>query len=490
MERNSFEIDYEDDFIEKMNKSDLLDGKVPPQAIDLEEIVLGALILESDAITKVDLMPEVFYKSEHQMIFNIIEKLNNEGKNIDLITVTTALKDKNILDQVGGPVAITKLTEKIASAVHLEQYVKILLQYYIRRELIKVSSRVLEYSYDTSMELDDIMNLYDKTVTEIDRILIGKYKGRELYLVLKDLNVEIERRYQLSKIGGLTGITTGFGILNKYTSGWQPGWLVVFASRPAMGKTAIAINRFAKEAARNKHWVNIFSLEMDDISLAERLVIGSSGIDTYNFKNGQLTDEDWIKYNKAVEELNKYSIFIDDSPYVRVSHIRNVARVNKRNNKCDLIIIDYLQLADAGDDNKKRNREQEVSDICRRLKGMAKELNVPIILISQLSREVEKRSNRRPVLSDLRESGSIEQDADMVIFPYRPGYYESLEGKEKSSNEGILILAKNRHGRIGDIEFYYNDTMTDFSDEPLDETLNNEYDPERFISSQKNNTPF
>ena len=425
-------------------------GKVPPQAVDLEEIVLGALMLERDAITKVDLVPEVFYRDEHQRIFEVISELDEKGKNIDLITVTTQLKNKGLLEEVGGPANITKLTGRVASAAHIEQHVKMLLQFYIRRELIRISTEILQMSYDTSNELDDIMELYERTVANIDKILLGKHTGRELNQILKDLNDEIERRSALSKEGGLTGISTGFGKLNKYTAGWQPNWLVILASRPGMGKTAIAVNRFAKEAARTGNWVNVFSLEMDDISLAERLVLGSSGIDSYRFKKGQLTDDEWERYNKAVGELERLPIYIDDTPYVKISHIRNVARSNKRKNKCDLIVIDYLQLANAGNDFKNRNREQEVSDMSRRLKALAKELQVPIILLSQLSRKVEERSDRRPVLSDLRESGSIEQDADMVIFPWRSNYYDD---ESVDSGKGVLIVAKIGMAQLGILNF-------------------------------------
>jgi replicative DNA helicase len=450
-------------------------------------------MLERDAITKVDLLPEVFYREEHQRIFEVISELDKKGKNIDLITVTTELKNKDLIEEIGGPAYITQLTGRVASAAHIEQHTRMLLQFYIRRELIRISTQVLQMSYDTSNELDDIMDLYEKAVAEIDKILLGKYTGRELKQVLKDLNAEIEKRSALSKEGGLTGISTGFGRLNKYTAGWQPGWLVILASRPGLGKTAIAVNRFVKEAARTGSWVNVFSLEMDDISLAERLVLGSSGIDSYRFKKGQLTDDEWEKYNKAVGELEKLPIYIDDAPYVKISHIRNVARTNKRKNKCDLIVIDYLQLANAGNDFKNRNREQEVSDMSRRLKALAKELQVPIILLSQLSRKVEERSNKRPVLSDLRDSGSIEQDADMVIFPWRSNYYDA---ESLDAGKGSLIIAKNRHGTVGDIEFYHNETMTDFSDEPFtyqhfdhSQFESNDYNPDEYINAN-NDSPF
>jgi len=468
----------------KRTEVDVIYGKIPPQAIELEEAILGSLMIERDAITKVDLFPELFYKEDHQKIFNAIERVNQSGKQIDLMTVITEIKNSNELESVGGLEILLNLTRRVASAAHIEQHVRILIQTFIRRELIRVSNEILNLAYDESNDLDDIMQLYESSVAKIDRIILGRNAGKELVSVLKELSIEIERRSKLSQIGGLTGISSGFGMLNKYTSGWQPGWMVVFASRPAMGKTAIAINRFAKEAARSGKWVNIFSLEMDSMSLAERLVIGSSGIDTYDFKSGRLSQDDWRRYHRSVAELESLPIYIDDSPYVKISHIRNVARSNKRKNKCDMIIIDYLQLADSGNTNKNKNREQEVSEMSRRLKLLAKELQVPIIVLSQLSRAVELRADRRPVLSDLRESGSIEQDADMVIFPFRPEYYRNKSENpmafgEVEHNEGVLIIAKNRHGAVGDIRFYHNDTMTDFSDEPFS---SERFHPDQLIS--------
>ena len=451
-----------------MSETDnLLHGKILPQTIDIEVAILGALILERDAILKVDLVPEVFYKQEHRIIFKAVETLNNEGKNIDLLTVITQLKNQGQLTEVGGPSYIAKLTRNIASAVHIEQHTVYLLQSYIRRELIRISSSIMEMAYDTSNDIDEIIQLYESTITAIDNIILGKKKGREMRSILKDLNQEVERRARLSRIGGLTGITTGFGELNRITSGWQPNWLVVFAARPAMGKTAIAINRFAKAAAMRGHWVNIFSLEMEDVTLSERLMLGASGLDPVALKNGQLTSEEWDRYNRAVAELEELPIFIDDTPFVRISHIRNVARMNRRQNKCDLVIIDYLQLANAGS-NDRMNREQQVAEMSRQLKALAKELHIPIILLSQLSRDVEKRGGtKRPNMSDLRESGAIEQDADMIIFPWRPSYYGIEVEVEDPLHFGELIVSKNRHGSTADIKFWHNDTMTDFSDQPF-----------------------
>lgn len=451
-----------------MKKSnEFFEGKVPPQAIEIEEAILGSLIVERDAIHKLDLMPEVFYKEEHRIIFKAVDTLNNEGKNIDLITVTMRLKEQDKLKEIGGAGYLAKLTRSVASAVHIEQHAVFLLQSYIRRELIRLSSTILQMSYDASNDIDDIMQLYESAITSIDNIILGRKKGREIRNVLKDLTVEVERRVRLSKAGGLTGITTGFGELNRMTAGWQPNWLVVFAARPAMGKTAIAINRFAKSAAMRGHWVNIFSLEMEDITLTERLILGASGIDPIVLKSGTMTDDDWNKYHRAVAELQDLPIFIDDTPYVKISHIRNVARTNRRQGKCDLIVIDYLQLANAGG-NDRMNREQQVSEMSRQLKALAKELQVPIILLSQLSRDVEKRGGtKRPNMSDLRESGAIEQDADMIIFPWRPIYYGIEPEVDDPKHYGELIVSKFRHGSIGDIKFWTNDSMTDFSDRPM-----------------------
>lgn len=451
-----------------MKKSnEILDGRVPPQAIEIEEAILGTLIVESEAIHKLDLMPEVFYKEEHRTIFKVVESLNNEGKNIDLITVVTRLKDQDKLKEIGGAGYLAKLTRRIGSAIHIEQHAVFLLQSYIRRELIRISSTIMQMAYDASNDIDDIMQLYEATITSIDNIILGKKKGREIRSVLKDLTVEVERRVRLSKAGGLTGITTGFGELNRMTSGWQPNWLIVFAARPAMGKTAIAINRFAKSAAMRGHWVNIFSLEMEDITLSERLILGASGIDPYVLKSGTMTNADWDNYHRAVAELQELPIFIDDTPYVKISHIRNVARTNKRQGKCDLIVIDYLQLANAGG-NDRMNREQQVSEMSRQLKALAKELQIPIILLSQLSRDVEKRGGtKRPNMSDLRESGAIEQDADMIIFPWRPIYYGIEPEVDDPKHYGELIVSKFRHGSVGDVKFWTNDSMTDFSDRPM-----------------------
>lgn len=447
-------------------------GLMPPQAIDLEEAILGALMLERDAITRVELEPQVFYKDEHRKIFSVIQKLDNEGKQIDLVTVTVELRNLGLLEEVGGPSRITEITRRVAAAAHIEQHVRILLQFYVRRELIRVSSEIAKMCYDTSLDLEEVVNLYESATLLIDDAIFGRKKGRDLFHIMNDLTKVLEERQAKSRNGLLTGIDTGFGALNRMTAGWQSNSLIVFASRPAMGKTAIGVNRFAKAAAREGKWVNVFSLEMDDISLGERLAIGASGIDPWKFKSGTLTPVDWQLYNEAVAELKRLPIWIDDSPYVSTSHIRNASRRNKRQNKCDLIIIDYLQLAKAqGAAN--RNREQEVSEMSRSLKALAKELKVPIIVLSQLSREVEKRAKKEPILSDLRESGAIEQDADLVIFPYRENYY-GLNNSEIGSSEGTgkLIVAKNRHGDVGYVKFWHNASMTEFSDsEPTAATM-------------------
>lgn len=337
-------------------------------------------------------------------------------------------------------------------------------------------------AYDTSNELSEITSIYEATISSIDNILIGAKAGRPLSEVLKSLNKNIEERVVKARQGQLIGVNTGFGALNRITAGWQPGWLVILAARPSDGKTAIAVNRFAKEAARSGTWVNLFSLEMEDISLGERLLVGASGVDSYQLKAGRVEDEDWRKINESISELENLPVFIDDTPYVSIAHIRNVARANKRKGKCGLVIVDYLQLVKAVS-VKGKNREQEVAEMSRSLKALAKELHVPVIALSQLSREVEKRTNKRPVLSDLRESGNLEQDADLVMFSFRParhGITDDGMGNMLAENQAILILAKNRHGDIGDIDFYHNSTMTDFSDSPSNFDSLSSYTPPSF----------
>jgi len=437
-------------------------GKIPPQDIDLEAAVLGALVLERDAILKIDLIPEVFYKQEHQEIFRAVIAINERGGNIDLLTVAKHLRDTGKIESIGGPGYLAQLTRNVASAANIEQHAKFLLQSYFRREIIRLSSEMGSMAYDQSNDIEEILAVYDSTVSQIDAVIAGKRKGREIIAVMKDLSREVERRCTLASKGGIVGVPTGFTELNKLTAGWQPGNMIVFAARPAMGKTAIGVNGFAKAAAQSGKWVNIFSLEMEDIRLVERLVLGSSNIDPEAMRSGKMTADDWDKFNAASSELAALPIFIDDTPFAKISRIRNIARANRKAGKCDLILIDYLQLANA-DGNIKQNREQQVADMSRQLKAVARELDVPLILLSQLSRDVEKRGGtKRPTLSDLRESGAIEQDADMVIFPWRPAYYGINAEVKDPDNYGELIIAKNRHGGLAAIKFWHDGNMTSF----------------------------
>jgi replicative DNA helicase len=439
-------------------------GKLPPHDVELEKVVLGALILERDAIYKVDIPSDVFYKNEHQKIYEAILSLNKRGSNIDLMEVTTELRNAQILDETGGASYITSLTKRVASAANIEQHVRHLLVYWIRRKLISAASNIITQSYDTTSDIEETIKEYESAVSEIDNVIAGKNKGRSLGEVLSSLTRKIEERCIKAKESGITGIPTGFKTLDFITSGWQSDWLIILAARPAMGKTAIGVNAFAKAAALSGNWVNVFSLEMGAESLAERIVLGASGIEPERLKHGKMNDTDWGLYNQTVRELEDMSIWIDDTSYASLYHMRNVARQNVRKGKCDLIIIDYLQLADAGSD-RNSNREEKIAELSRSLKALSKELQVPIIVLSQLNRGVESRPDKKPRLSDIRESGAIEQDADMVLLPYRPNYYGiEVEGTDDPEHYGEIIMGKFRHGSIMDIPFYHNDTMTEFSE--------------------------
>lgn len=266
---------------------------------------------------KIDLIPEVFYKQEHQEIFRAVIAINERGGNIDLLTVAKHLRDTGKIESIGGPGYLAQLTRNVASAANIEQHAKFLLQSYFRREIIRLSSEMGSMAYDQSNDIEEILAVYDSTVSQIDAVIAGKRKGREIIAVMKDLSREVERRCTLASKGGIVGVPTGFTELNKLTAGWQPGNMIVFAARPAMGKTAIGVNGFAKAAAQSGKWVNIFSLEMEDIRLVERLVLGSSNIDPEAMRSGKMTDDDWDKFNAASSELAALPIFIDDTPFAK-----------------------------------------------------------------------------------------------------------------------------------------------------------------------------
>ncbi len=439
-------------------------GKMPPQAVDVEEAVLGALMLERDAYVAVGdiLKPESFYKEEHQKIFETIRDLSMKEKPVDLLMVTQELRNREILDEVGGPVYITQLTSQVASAAHIEFHARIIAQKYIQRELIRVSSEVQEQAYDDTLDVDDLINFAESSVF---RVAEGNIK-KETMPIKPVLKEAIDHMQEASKRkDGLSGIPSGFTGIDRITSGWQNTDLVIIAARPAMGKTAFVLSMARNMAVDHKKPAAVFSLEMSSLQLVNRLISAESELAADKIKKGRLADWEWEQLNRKIKNFDDAPLYIDDTPALSIFELRAKCRRLKMQHDLSVVIVDYLQLMTAGIDTR-GSREQEVSMISRSLKAMAKELDVPIIALSQLNRSVESREGRRPQLSDLRESGAIEQDADMVLFIHRPEYYGITEDDAGNSLIGIaeIIIAKHRNGATGEVPLRFKKEMAKFSD--------------------------
>lgn len=440
-------------------------GKIPPQAIELEEAVLGAIMVEKDAVISVldVIKPDSFYKETHQIIFKAILDLSTRLEPIDLLTVTEELRRRNELDEVGGPVYLAQLTAKVGSAAHLEFHAKILAQKFIQRELIRVSSEIQNRAFDDSIDVDDLL---DFSEMELFKVAEGNIKRdtAQINILVKQALKNIEEAGK--REDGLSGVAAGFTELDRMTSGWQKSDLIIIAARPSMGKTAFVLSMARNMAVEHKTPVAFFSLEMSNIQLVNRLIVSESGIPSEKIRNGKLDPHEWTQLVVKIKDLSDAKIFIDDTPALSIFEFRAKCRRLKAQYDVGVIIIDYLQLM-TGPSDSKGNREQEVSTISRSLKAIAKELNVPIIALSQLNRSVETRGgNKRPQLSDLRESGAIEQDADVVIFIHRPEYYGFDQDEEGNSLVGLaeIILSKHRNGATGEIKLRFQKEMARFSD--------------------------
>ena len=444
-------------------------GKLQPQAVDLEEAVLGALMLEKNAITIVSdiLKPESFYKESHQIIFQIIKTLFSNAQPIDILTVTSELRKQGQLEIVGGAYFITSLTNRVASAANIEYHARIIAQKFIQRELIRISTEIQRESFEDSADAFELLDSAERKLFEVSQGNI-KRDYKQMNAIVREAIRDIEGLKD--KQGGLTGIPSGFTKLDRITSGFQKSDLVILAARPGMGKTAmvLSIARNASLLSEDARGIAIFSLEMSNKQLVTRMISGESEISGEKLKKGTLAPHEWEQLNTKVARLSEAPIFIDDTPALSVFELRSKCRRLKEQNNIEMIIIDYLQLM-RGDDanNKNGNREQEVSYISRSLKALAKELEVPVIALAQLSRASEKRGAAAiPMLSDLRESGSIEQDADMVMFIYRPEYYGITEFEDGSSTHGVaeLHIAKHRNGSLDSVRLRFVHEFTKFKD--------------------------
>jgi replicative DNA helicase len=445
-------------------------GKIPPQALDLEEAVIGALMLEKDAILVVIdiLKPESFYKETHQKIFKAILDLAARQEPIDLLTVTESLRRNNSLEEVGGPYYISQLTSKIASAAHIEFHARIIAQKHIQRELIRVSSEIQNMAFDDSKDVDELLDFSESSIFKIAEGSIKK-EIQPINVLIKEAIVQMQEAGK--REDSLSGVPSGFTKLDRLTSGWQRSDLVIIAARPSMGKTAFVLSMTRNMAAEHKRGVAIFSLEMSSLQLVNRLICAETELSSERIRNGKLENYEWEQLDRKIKNLVEAPIYIDDTPAISVYELRAKLRRLTSQYKIDIVIIDYLQLMTCNIDTK-GSREQEVSHISRNLKVIAKELNVPILALSQLNRSVEVRSGtKRPQLSDLRESGAIEQDADIVCFIHRPEKYGFLEDEDGNSLRGIaeIIIAKHRNGALDDVRLRFKDEFAKFVDlEELD----------------------
>lgn len=452
---------------ELINQAELEYGKIPPQALELEEAVLGAVMLEKDAFDNVIeiLKPESFYVEANQKIFQAIIDLSAKEQAIDLLTVAEELKRNGHLDIIGGPAYLTQLTNKVISGAHADFHSRIVAQKFIQRELIRVSSEIQKRAYDDSIDVNDLLEYSEM---ELFNVAEGNIK-KQTQKIGPLIDEAIKQIQEAGKReDGLSGVGSGFTKIDRITSGWQPSDLIIVAARPSMGKTAFVLSMARNIAVDLNAGVAFFSLEMSSIQLVNRLISAETELRSDKIRNGRLEPYEWIQLEGKIKNLTKAPVFIDDTPAISIFELRaKCRRLLKKHNNIKVIIIDYLQLMTAGTDNKSGNREQEVSVISRSLKALAKELNVPIIALSQLNRSVETRGgSKRPQLSDLRESGAIEQDADVVMFIHRPEYYGFETDEDGNSLKGIaeLIIAKHRNGAVGDVKLKFQNELAKFSD--------------------------
>ena len=444
--------------IDKSTIISLEKGKIPPQATDLEEVVLGAMMIDKKGVDEViDILhPEVFYKDAHRYIYEAIFKLFENSEPVDLLTVSSQLKKDGRLESAGGDFYLIKLTQKVASSAHIEFHARIILQKFIQRSLIKISNEIIEEAYE---DATDVFDLLDTAESKLYDVTQGNLKRSAE--TAQNLVIQAKKRIEeIAGKEGLSGIPSGFDKLDKLTSGWQPSDLVIVAARPGMGKTALTLSMARNIAVNSNIGVAFFSLEMSSVQLITRLISSETGLSSEKLRTGRLEKHEWEQLNVKVKALETAPLFIDDTPSLSIFDLRAKARRLASQHDIKMIIIDYLQLMTAGGSQKGGNREQEISTISRNLKALAKELNVPVIALSQLSRAVETRGgSKRPILSDLRESGAIEQDADIVSFIYRPEYYkiDEWDDEERSPTAGQaeFIVAKHRNGGLENIRLKF-----------------------------------
>lgn len=459
-------------------------GKIPPQASDVEQVVLGAMMLEKDALNNtINLVTrETFYDPRHQYIYSAMQELFGNTKPVDLITVTEQLQKNGELEAAGGVAYLAQLTNRVASSAHIEFHARIIIQKHLKRELIRVSSEIIRDAYDDTVDIFDLLNTAESNLFQIAESNMTK-QASTMQNIVGQAIAEIEKARNTPD--GISGTPSGFHDLDKITSGWQKSDMVVIAARPGMGKTALVLSMARNTAVDYNMGVAVFSLEMSAVQLVKRLIAGEARIDSEKLRKGNLADHEFQQLHSRITALSAAPIFIDDTPAITIFDFRAKCRRLKAQHDIQLVIIDYLQLMSAKDGKGSGNREQEISTISRSIKEIAKELNIAIIALAQLSRSVEQRGgDKKPILSDLRESGAIEQDADIVSFIYRPEYYGITKDDDGNSNQGIgeLIIAKHRNGKTDRVrmrfvpEFARFENLTQAFD--TNDLPNNTFEPE------------
>ncbi|MDO4783306.1 MAG: replicative DNA helicase [Capnocytophaga felis] len=434
-------------------------GKIPPQDVNIEQVVLGAMMIDKKGVDDVIdvLSPEVFYRKQHQLIYQAIFELFQQSQPIDLLTVMEQLRKNGNLEAVGGEFYLIQLTQRVSSSAHIEFHARIIMQKFIQRRLIQISSEVIEDAYDETKDVFDLLDSAESKLYEVTQGNLKRSSESAGDLVIKAL----KKIQDLSnKTDGFSGVPSGFTKLDQLTSGWQASDLIIIAARPGMGKTALTLSMARNIAVGQGIPVAFFSLEMSSVQLITRLISSETGLSSEKLRTGKLEPHEWHVLSTRVKDLEKAPLYIDDTPSISIFDLRAKARRLSSQYGIKLIIIDYLQLMTAGGTKGVGNREQEISTISRNLKALAKELDIPVIALSQLSRNVESRpGHKRPQLSDLRESGAIEQDADIVSFIYRPEYYKIMEWDDDpnspTENQGEFIVAKHRNGGLDNIRLKF-----------------------------------
>ena len=434
--------------------------RVPPQNIEAEQSVLGAILIEQSAIAKISdiLQPEDFYREAHKMVYRAAMTLFERGEAIDFITVIDTLRREESLERAGGISYITSLANGVPTAANIVFHAKIVQEKSLLRRLIHAATDIAAMGYAETEEVERVLDHAEQKILEVATRKIGQDFAPIKEIIFSTLD-KIDEMHKAK--GGITGLSTGFTNLDKLTGGFQRSDLILIAARPSMGKTAFVLNVAQHMATRDKKSVAIFSLEMPREQLAMRMMCAEGLIDSQHFRTGAMSNDEWKNLVDAADRLSASPMFIDDTAGVNAVELRNKARRISKEHGLDCIIIDYLQLMDGGAHSRIDNRQQQISDISRSLKALARELKVPVIALSQLSRGPESRTSRKPMLSDLRESGSLEQDADMVAFLYREDYYNP-ETEKKNLTE--LIIAKNRNGPTETVELYFHKNFTRFTD--------------------------